>query len=248
MLETTPDTPYETERCLWFGCSCCPTNLCRFLPQLGSYVWSESNEGVRLNIPAQNVFDSNGRKISVKGNYPYDGNILITFESEEEYTFACRIPEWCRKYEVKLNGKMQNISCRCPEWKRTWKCGDTIELRLDMPIELVYSSTDVLADIGKAAICRGPLVYAVECLDPEEELWRYIIKDKSTLKLCTVSGLPDGTPCIAGQAMRERKRKEVLYSTDVPSFEEVDFTAVPYMLWQNRGKSVMQIWMRTAVL
>ena len=149
---------------------------------------------------------------------------------------------------MKLNGEEQCVSSRSPEWTRSWKCGDTIELILDMPVEFVYSSTDVLANIGKAAICRGPLVYAVESLDTGEQLWRYIIKDKSTLKLCSVSGLPEDTVAVSGTALRECRRSEALYSTEVPRYEETEFTAVPYMLWQNRGKSVMQIWMRTAGL
>ena len=197
MLEINPFTPYEKERKLWFNCSCCPTNFCRFLPQLGSYCWSESSSGVRLNIPVQSTLESQGRRISVKGNYPYDGKIVITFERAGEYSFACRIPAWCRKYEVKLNGEIQNISGRCPEWNRAWQVNDTIELDLDMPIELVFASTNVTEDIGKASICRGPLVYAIESCDENEELWRYMIKDKSTLKLVSVDGLPPETVCIS---------------------------------------------------
>ncbi|MBQ4315395.1 MAG: glycoside hydrolase family 127 protein, partial [Lentisphaeria bacterium] len=243
MLETNPRTTYVTQRQLWFNTSCCPTNFCRFLPQLGSYLWSESEEGVRLNIPAQSTFSSNGIRISVKGNYPYDGKIVITFESAGEFTFACRIPGWCRSYQVKLNGSVERINGNAPEWRRAWQEGDCIELELDMPIELVYSSTDVIEDIGKAAMCRGPLVYAVEVCDVNEELWRYVI-DRTSLCLTPVNGLPGGTYGISGRALREKKRGDSLYTTVAPEYEEVTFTAVPYSLWQNRGPSTMQVWMR----
>lgn len=243
MLEINPRTTYETQRRLWFNTSCCPTNFCRFLPQLGSYLWSESEEGVRLNIPAQSTFSSNGIRISVKGNYPYDGKIVITFESAGEFTFACRIPGWCRSCQVKLNGSVERINGNAPEWHRAWQEGDCIELELDMPIELVYSSTDVIEDIGKAAICRGPLVYAVEVCDVSEELWRYVI-DRASLRLTPDNGLPEGTLGISGRALREKKRGDSLYTTEAPEYEEVTFTAVPYSLWQNRGPSTMQVWMR----
>lgn len=244
MLEVSPDTPYEKERQPWFRTSCCPTNFCRFLPQLGTFIWSESEEGVRLNIPVQCKMDSNGRKISVKSGYPYDGKILITIESDGEFTFACRIPAWCRKSEVRLNGEVQNVSGDSPEWKRDWKSGDTISLTLDMPVEVIRANTGVISDIGKTALCRGPIVYAIESLDENEELWRYLIDAEQEFELVPVEGLPAGTIGIKGKAMRETQRSNTLYSTEKSTLEEVVFTAVPYALWQNRGKSSMQVWTR----
>ena len=244
MLEVTPETPYEKERKEWFNTSCCPTNFCRFLPQLGSFIWSESAEEVRLNIPVQGSLDSNGRKISVKGGYPYDGKIKITIECNEKFTFACRIPAWCRKFEVKLNGEVQTVSGNCPEWKREWKSGDTIEIDLDMPVDLVRANSSVTSNIGKVAICRGPLVYAIECFDENDEPWRYIIDPDQKFELTSVDGLPAETIGIKGKALCEKARKEALYSVERSDLEETEFIAIPYALWQNRGKSTMQVWIR----
>ena len=42
------------ERQEWFGCSCCPTSFCRFIPEMPQYIWSEGEGEIRLNIPVAN--------------------------------------------------------------------------------------------------------------------------------------------------------------------------------------------------
>ena len=247
MLEVTPETPYEKVRQPWFNTSCCPTNFCRFLPQLGSFVWSESAEGVRLNIPVQSSIDSNGRRISVKSNYPYDGKITVTFDAPCDFTFACRIPDWCRRAEIKLNGECQSISGNSPEWKRSWQSGDTIEICLDMPVEVLRAHTGVISDSGKIALCRGPLVYAIESPGEDGQLWRYVIDANQKFELVKAEGLPEGTIGIKGKALCEVPRSGSLYSTEKASFEEGSFTAIPYALWQNRGPATMQVWTRELI-
>ena len=65
----------------WFGCACCPSNLCRFIPSMPGYIY-----GVRDNDLYVNLFASNTATIQVGGrsielqqetNYPWDGDISI---------------------------------------------------------------------------------------------------------------------------------------------------------------------------
>ncbi len=48
---------------------------------------------------------------------------------------------------------------------RTWKKGDTIELALPMPVRRVVANDHVVADRGRVALERGPIVYAAEWVD-----------------------------------------------------------------------------------
>ena len=46
--------------------------------------------------------------------------------------------------------------------KRTWQAGDTVELKLPMPIHRVLANAEIEADRGRVALERGPLVYCIE--------------------------------------------------------------------------------------
>ena len=48
---------------------------------------------------------------------------------------------------------------------RNWKRGDTIHLTLPMPARRIVAYAGVKEDAGKAALQRGPLVYALEAID-----------------------------------------------------------------------------------
>ena len=39
----------QHERRAWFGCACCPSNLCRFIPSLPGYVYAVGDEGTKAN-------------------------------------------------------------------------------------------------------------------------------------------------------------------------------------------------------
>ena len=43
----------------WFGCSCCPTNLIRFVPSVGGYAYATGKNTVYVNqfIPSESVID-----------------------------------------------------------------------------------------------------------------------------------------------------------------------------------------------
>ena len=101
----------QHQRKAWFGCACCPSNLCRFIPSLPGYVYAYgANETNRPNgKPAiyVNLFLSNkseltvGKKkvtLSQQTNYPWDGDITINVEKNSAGLFAMkiRIPGWVK--------------------------------------------------------------------------------------------------------------------------------------------------------
>ena len=34
----------------WYGCACCPSNVCRFIPSLGSYIYGTSKDALWINL------------------------------------------------------------------------------------------------------------------------------------------------------------------------------------------------------
>ncbi len=227
----------------WFGCSCCPTNYCRFLPQLGSFVWSLADDEVRLNIPAASKL---ARGIEVSGGYPYDGKIAIRFTAAGKYKFSLRIPGWCEKYELKLNGKTvsEKPVNGYVTFDREWQAGDEIQLDLQMPVRTMYAHSKITSNAGRIALMRGPVVYALESVDNGKVIPQLSINPDQQFTLTRADGLPEGTVAISGRAGLDESSGTALYTSSKPEMKAQEFTAIPYALWQNRGEANMAVWIR----
>jgi hypothetical protein len=227
----------------WFNCSCCPTNYCRFLPQLGTFAWSLGEHEIRLDIPAAGTL-ANG--IEVSGDYPCNGNIRIRFTEHGTFKFGLRIPGWCEHYELKLNGApcLAKPSAGYITLDREWQTGDELALELSMPVRPLYAHGKVTSNNGRLALARGPLVYALESVDNGRIIPQLLIPAEQEFTLTEAPGLPPGTVAISGRALKEEFGNESLYSTAAPTCSECTFTAIPYALWQNRGASDMAVWIR----
>ena len=232
------------ERQPWFSCPCCPTSFSRFLPQLGTFIYSMSDDALYVNIPAANrselMVGNLPVKIEITGNYPYDGNISIKLQSAGEFTLNLRIPSWCRSYSVKVNGeKVETVSLH-----RCWQSGDCVELSLDMPVEVIRANPKITGNLGRVALKRGPLVYTLEEIDQKYPVRELLIDTSCEFETVPFEGLPEGTVAIRGKAFREKLPGDELYFSALPEYEKTEFCAVPYALWQNRGKSNMCVWNR----
>ena len=119
-------------------------------------------------------------KITLKQTtrYPLDGEVKLTITPESrsvKFPLRLRIPAWSSVLSLRVNGKIQPLEAPTPAshyltLERTWRKGDTVELRLDMPTKLVLGNHD---DAGKAAITYGPLVLALDAsLNPYAPLNR----------------------------------------------------------------------------
>lgn len=231
------------ERQPWFSCPCCPTSFSRFLPQLGSFLYSMAPGNLYVNIFAANqaelMVGDLPVKLEVSGNYPYDGNINITLQSSGEFTLHLRIPQWCKKSSVKLNGEESDAVIR-----RNWQPGDVVEVVLDIPVEVLFANSHVTCNLGRAALKRGPLVYALEEIDQQCPVREIMIVKEQDFELKPAEDLPEGTVAIHGRAVREILPDEELYFNAEPGYEDAMFCAVPYALWGNRGKNNMCVWNR----
>ena len=276
-LEANADSRYVTERQSWFSCSCCPTNFCRFLPQLGELCWALSPDGseVRLLVPAAQTLDLDcGLSLVVEGAYPYDGKITIlmerrggglqsavptaarpegsprqnrsTFQPFDFSTLSLRIPGWCRRFSLAVNGKRVRAAAKggFVSIRRAWKPGDAVALDLEMPVEAVRAHASVADDAGLVALQRGPLVYALESVDNGPGLHRFEIDASQRFTLRQARGLPRGAVAIRGEALVRERPGAALYSTAAPRTRRRAFTAIPYALWQNRGPAEMRVWLR----
>ncbi len=236
------------ERQPWFGCSCCPTSYCRFLPQVGGLGWSVRDGELRCNIPAAGQVKSGNIELSVSGRYPYDGAIGFEIISGGEFTLSIRIPSWCANWSATLNGKTLNVKAENGYLSITcaWAKGDRVDLVLALAIDVVRANPKVTANAGKIALMRGPVVYALESLDNPGNIQTLIVPAEQEFRLGEAKGL-NNIPAILGEALRETDESggRLYYRLRSPKREKVALVAIPYALWQNRGKAELATWLRS---
>lgn len=185
------------ERQPWFGCSCCPSNVCRFLASMPGYVYAAKDDAVfvslytnsKVSVDAKVSGQSAKVQLEQKTNYPWDGKITVTTQTPGRYTLKFRVPGWVRGEAIPGEEKLYSfLNPVLPPWSaklngtdvkdtelkdgyltitRDWKAGDAVALDFPMQVQRVLADERVAADRGKTAIQRGPLVFCVEQQDTD---------------------------------------------------------------------------------
>ena len=227
----------------WFDCSCCPTNYIRFLPALGTYIWSEGENCAVLNIPAASEFSTAGFSAVVTSAYPAEGKVTVTMKQDSEKDFRLRIPLWVKNFTLKVRQKEIECVPGFVELQGPWKKGDTVELELEITPRLVFPRSEAGDSAGRCAIMRGPLVYAVESCDNPQGVHACRISSDTRFSEaplpCELGSALPGVTCEA--EFRSKDEKAPLYSDSLPKWQKGTLFAIPYYLWQNRGPSDMRI-------
>ena len=90
----------------WFGCACCPSNLCRFIPSMPGYIYGVRGNSLYVNLFAANTatIQMGGRDVTLEQTtqYPWDGDISLRVASNKAglFTMKVRIPGWVRNQTV----------------------------------------------------------------------------------------------------------------------------------------------------
>ncbi|WP_299093355.1 beta-L-arabinofuranosidase domain-containing protein [uncultured Metabacillus sp.] len=238
----------------WFGCACCPPNLARLLASLGNYIYSQNIDDivVHLYVQGEATFHLHGQEIKLKQktDYPWNGKISITLDLESSATFGVklRIPEWCKKAQLKVNNKEIEITDLFDKGyvriEREWKNNDRVELELFMPIERIYSHPKVRQNVNTVAIQRGPIIYCLESIDNSCSLHEISLPPEGVLKSVYDETLLGGVVKIIGEAelVDDDDWENKLYSTNKPKNKPFQITAIPYYAWDNRASGQMRVW------
>ncbi len=258
----------QYQRSDWFGCSCCPTNLARFIPVVGSYFYATKGNEVFVNLYGANKakihLSDQTLRLEQKTDYPRSGDITIAVNPKKKADFQIklRIPGWAvdrpipsdlytfegkqkttESYSISLNGK--EIHPKLEEGylvlQRTWKKGDSINLHLPMQVQVVHANPKVKDDQAKITLERGPLVYCLEGPDnPDDKVLNMIIDPQQSFKTDYQKQLLDGITVINGKGKTLRRTMDGGIKTN-----PVRFTAIPYYTWANRGGHEMTVWIPT---
>ncbi len=254
----------QHQRQAWFGCACCPSNICRFIPSLPGYIYAVKDRNVYVNL-----FLSNKSHLSVAGKkvalsqateYPWNGDVVVTVDQNTAGQFAMkiRIPGWVRNqvvpsslyqysdnkrlgYSVKVNG--QAVAAQLTEdgyytISRKWKKGDKVQIHFDMEARTVRANNKVEADRGMVSVERGPLVYCAEHPDNNFDIMGALLNQapQFTLGKGEIAGTPIQTLSTNAQTLNFNKQGKL------EVFDQT-LTLIPYYAWCHRGSGKMRVWL-----
>ena len=215
----------------WYGCACCPSQLSRFLPSIGNYIYASSDDALWVNLYIGNTgqirIGETDILLTQETDYPWDGSVKLTISTSQplEKEIRLRIPNWCKTYDLSINGKRINVS----EEKgyaviKDWKSQDVIALDMDMPVEIVAADPHVKENFGKRAIQRGPLVYCMEEIDNPVYFDQIQLSPSTTFQTAFASNILNGIKTIKTNGRAQSA------------------TFIPYYAWDNRKAGKMRVW------
>lgn len=247
----------------WFGCACCPSNVCRFMPSIPGYVYAKKDNKIYVNLFIESESDielnKNDIKIAQKTGYPWDGNVSITIDPKKAETFEVlvRVPGWVQNQPVPsdlysyLNPKKETVKIKVNGVEtdntispngyiaisRKWKKGDNIVVDFPMDVHRTLANDKVEDDRGKVSLERGPIVYCLEWPDNQDKVLNAVLEDNVPI---TASFIPDELNGIVrleadAKSARRGDKNEVI-------IENKHLTAIPYYAWANRGAGEMAVW------
>lgn len=242
------------KRSKWFGCSCCPVNDVRFIPQIPSFAYATDGKDVYVNIFIEGAAEIAGMRLAVKTDYPWSGDVEITvlepssrriLQVFDSPTLKLRLPGWaCGRpvpsdlygqlapsdpsaVRLSVNGKPVGVKTGADGYlalSRSWKAGDIVKLSLPMDVKLVKAHPEVKQDLGKVVVERGPILFCAEAID-------------NTMKVYDAT-LPKGVTF--------REEKIAIGDKTFPALKASNgLTLVPYCIWGNRAPGQdLQTWFR----
>ena len=218
----------------WYGCACCPSQISRFLPSIGNYIYGTSDDALWVNLYIGNKANvklgKKDMKVSMESQVPWEGQVKMTIDelaSSVKKEIRMRIPEWCENYSLAVNGEainQPNLDKGYAVLERQWKQGDVITLNIEMPAVLKQADPRVKQDVGKRAIQRGPLVYCMEETDNPTDFDQLTLSTKSALESQFDATLLDGIVKITAKD------------------EDKTINLIPYYAWDNREAGKMKVW------
>lgn len=264
----------DHHRVPWFDCSCCPTNIVRTMPSVGQYVYAVDGDDLYVTqyVAGTAQIDVGGQavKLTLQTKYPWQGDVLIRFDevSQNVVRLHLRLPAWCKRCSASWSSpRLRQMELdqfasttglfRLDEgactgvldlergWaavSREWLPGDTVSLHMELRIERVQADPHVEADAGRVALMRGPLVYCVEGADNGGHARDIALPREKKLTSEWMENLLGGAVLLRGPTVAAHR-----FPNGERGDRNVDMTAIPYCLWDNREPGEMVVWIPESV-
>ncbi|HSY17853.1 MAG TPA: beta-L-arabinofuranosidase domain-containing protein [Candidatus Acidoferrales bacterium] len=146
---------------------CCAGNINRAMPNYVIRMWMRGDDNGLAAVyygPSEVTTTVNGQPITIteETSYPFRNDISFKIKTTKpvDFNLQLRIPAWCDKAVIAVNGKDVNngsIPGTFTGLNRTFHDGDVVSLNLSMPVKV-----EDWFKHEAVSITRGPLVYSLK--------------------------------------------------------------------------------------
>jgi len=148
---------------------CCQHNVSHGWPYFAEELWhATADNGLCASLYAASSVTAlvgSGEKISIVEDteYPFGERVIFTVSTAKPVRFPLylRIPKWCRKASVSVNGKKEGATpppLTFVKIEREWRKGDRVELHLPAEISLTVWKKNK----NSVSVNRGPLTFSLK--------------------------------------------------------------------------------------
>ncbi len=249
----------------WFDCSCCPSNLARFLPSIPGFIYAKRKDTIYVNLFVNSraeikMENNNSVIISQETNYPWDGitKLKIQTKGKNNITCAIRIPCWASNQPlpgdlyhfadqnttnilIKINNKQIErfpVKQGFALINREWKSEDELIIEFPMQVRTVAANSLLKEDKQKLCLKRGPLVYCAEGVDNKGKALNIIIPENGQYSVAFQNDLLNGIDVVKGDVFSFQKDS---IHNKVNKLNHT-LTAIPYYAWCHRQQGEMEVW------
>lgn len=255
----------QHQRQPWFGCACCPSNICRFIPSVPGYVYAVKDHNLYVNLFMGNTAELEvaGKKVFLeqRTEYPWNGDIAIRVspKGSQQFALKIRVPGWVKgqpvpsstlyryndgkelNYTVMLNNtpvKGEVTSDGYYTIDRKWKKGDQVQIHFDMEPRTVKANSQVEADRGRVAVERGPIVYCAEWPDNDFDVLSVLMSRAPQFTVTPNKQKLYGIDEITTSAQILKYGEDGMLDV-----QKVNLSLIPYYAWAHRGNGNMTVWL-----
>ena len=247
------------ERKPWFGCACCPSNICRFIPSLPGYIYAVKENDFK-NTPAVyvNLFLSNTSTLNVGGkkvrlsqttDYPWSGDVTLKIEENKagEFWLNIRLPGWVYNQVVPsdlytyADGKTPKFTVSVNNKKQQFFPSNIESAHGYIAMGGKWKKGDVI----KIHFDMEPRI--VRANDQVEADRGMLCVERGPLVYCAEQ--PDNKEDITEARISPQTKfktgKTEIAGTPVTTLnaEDKPLTLIPYYAWCHRGAGKMRVWL-----
>jgi DUF1680 family protein len=174
------------------GFTCCNGTAIESSTKLQNSIYfkSKNNQALYVNLYVPSTLEWTERKVTIEQttNFPKEDQTRLTIKGNGKFDIHVRVPGWATKgFIVKINGKEEKLQATPGSYlkiSRTWKDGDTIELKMPFQFHL----DPVMDQQNIASLFYGPILLAAQESEARKE-WRKITLDANDISK-TIKGDP----------------------------------------------------------
>ena len=260
----------ENKRSPWFKCSCCPSNICRFMPSIPGYIYAKKGSDfyVNLYMSSETSIELDGKNIVAlkqSGDIPWSGNVSFEInpanKKGSQFALNLRVPGWASaqifptdlyhsmnsnesQIIVKLNGETISSTINADGYikiDRIWKKGDKLEATFPMNVQKIVSNEKITTNKNLISIQKGPVMYCAEFADNSEKTDNIVLNANNSFTEKFEPNLLNGVMTLS------TKGKTINVANDEINTQAKEIKLIPYYARSNRGIGEMRIWFPTKI-